>query len=81
MSLYDVSKLSGASPLRGVGRELSGEKPAVRSERAKDAADQGVSVQTGAKVSAGEPSMSPGIRKRPGGSEASALGSARASFR
>jgi negative regulator of flagellin synthesis FlgM len=53
MSLYDVSKLSAVGPLRGVGRELSGEKPAARTERANGAADQGVSVQTGAKVSAG----------------------------
>lgn len=53
MSLYDVSKLSGVGPLRGATRGLSGEKPATRTESAKGAADQGVSVQTGAKVSAG----------------------------
>lgn len=53
MSLYDVSKLSGVGALRPATRELSGDKPAVRAESAKGAVDQGVSVQTGAKVTAG----------------------------
>mgnify|MGYP000592675176 CR=1 FL=1 len=53
MSLYDVSKLSGVGPLRPTARELAGEKPAARAQQAKGAVDQGVSVQTGAKVSAG----------------------------
>ena len=53
MSLYDVSKLSGVGPLRPAARELAGEKPAMRAQQAKGAVDQGVSVQTGAKVSAG----------------------------
>lgn len=54
MSLYDVSKLSSIGPLRGTSRELSGEKPAARAERPSAPADKGVTVQTGAKVSAGE---------------------------
>lgn len=54
MSLYDVSKLSGIGPLRGAGRELSGEKPTAKVGRAAGAVDQGVSVQTGARVRAGE---------------------------
>lgn len=54
MSLYDVSKLTGIGSARGVSRELSGDKPASRAERAKAPVDQGVSVQTGARVSAGE---------------------------
>ncbi|MFB0613787.1 flagellar biosynthesis anti-sigma factor FlgM [Aurantiacibacter poecillastricola] len=54
MSLYDVSKLSGVGPLRGAARELSDKAPASgTAERATGAVDQGVSVQTGVKVSAG----------------------------
>lgn len=53
MSLYDVSKLSGVGPLRGTSRELSGEKPAVRAERTPAPVDQGVTVQTDARVKAG----------------------------
>ncbi|AKQ41477.1 hypothetical protein CP97_04680 [Aurantiacibacter atlanticus] len=53
MSLYDVSKLSSIGPLRSATRELPGEKPAVDAERANGAVDGGVTVQTGAKVSAG----------------------------
>ncbi len=53
MSLYDVSKLSGVGPLRPAARELAGEKPAMRGQQAIGAVYQGVSVQTGVKVSAG----------------------------
>ncbi len=56
MSLYDVSRLSSIGPLRSAARELSGEKPSVKAERASGAvgaADKGVTVNTGAKVSAG----------------------------
>lgn len=54
MSLYDVSKLSGSSPLRGVSREYGGKPASVATPRpAAAVADQGVSVETGARVAAG----------------------------
>lgn len=53
MSLYDVSKLSGTSPLRGVSREYGGKTASVATPRPAAAADQGVSVETGARVAAG----------------------------
>lgn len=53
MSLYDVSKLTGASPVRGVGRDFSGSKAEAKPARSAAPADQGVAVQTGARVEAG----------------------------
>ena len=59
MSLYDLSKLSGAPSVRGVGRELgrdlAGSKAASTAapQRAAPVADQGVSVETGSRISAG----------------------------
>lgn len=54
MSPYDVSKLSGAAPVRGIGREAAetlADKPRAP---AATVADKGVAVQTGVKVSAGD---------------------------
>lgn len=53
MSLYDVSKLSGVGPLRGAARELLGDKSADKAKAPQTPVDKGVSVQTGAKVTAG----------------------------
>jgi len=55
ISLYDVSKLSGSSPLRGVSREYGGKTASIATPRPASAAaaDQGVSVETGARVAAG----------------------------
>ena len=53
MSLYDVSKLTGASPVRGVGRDFSGTKAEAKEARSPAAADKGVAVQTGSRVEAG----------------------------
>ncbi len=53
MSLYDVSKLTGASPVRGVGRDFSGTKAEAKQARSTEAADKGVAVQTGARAEAG----------------------------
>lgn len=52
MSLYDVTKLGLIGPIRGVTRELSGEKPSSRSEPAQSPVDRGVSVETAARLSA-----------------------------
>lgn len=52
MSLYDVTKLGGIGPIRGVTRELSGEKPLSRSEPAQGPVDRGVSVETAAALGA-----------------------------
>ena len=53
MSLYDVSKLTGPSAVRGLARDLSGTKAETKPARPPQGADQGVAVQTGTRVSAG----------------------------
>lgn len=53
MSLYDVSRLSGSSPLRGVSREYGGKPAGVAAPHTAAPADQGVSVETGSRVAAG----------------------------
>ncbi len=53
MSPYDVSKLSGAAPMRGTGREAAETLADKPRGNAAPVADKGVAVQTGAKVSVG----------------------------
>jgi negative regulator of flagellin synthesis FlgM len=53
MSLYDVSKLTGASPLRGVGRDYGGKPASLATPQAAALAETGVSVETGSRVAAG----------------------------
>lgn len=53
MSLYDLTRLTGASPVRGVGRDFSGARAETRSTPAEKTADKGITVQTGARAEAG----------------------------
>lgn len=54
MSLYDISRLSGAGALRPVGRDLgSSGKAEARPASAPAVADRGIAVETGSRVSAG----------------------------
>ena len=54
MSLYDVSRLTGSTPLRAVGSRDSAARTAATPREAGIApADQGVSVETGSRVAAG----------------------------
>lgn len=53
MSLYDVTRLSGLGAMRAISRDLSGSKAEARAAHAPDAADRGIAVETGNRVSAG----------------------------
>ena len=54
MSLYDVSRLTGTTPLRVVGsRDTAARTTASLRESGIAPADQGVSVETGNRVAAG----------------------------
>lgn len=54
MSLYDVSRLTGTTPLRGLGSRDSAARTASTPREAGIApADQGVTVETGNRVAAG----------------------------
>jgi negative regulator of flagellin synthesis FlgM len=54
MSLYDVSRLTGSTPLRAVGgRDSAARTTAAPRETGIAPADQGVTVETGNRVSAG----------------------------
>lgn len=57
MSLYDLSRLTGSVPVRGInatgGRETAEARPDKPRANSAAVADKGVAVQTGAKVSAG----------------------------
>lgn len=56
MSLYDISRLSGAGAVRTLGRDMSGgkaETKAAPSASAAPVADRGIAVETGGRVSAG----------------------------
>lgn len=54
MSLYDVSKLTTAVPVRSIGHDAAGTRADKSRAAGAPIADKGVAVQTGAKVSAGE---------------------------
>lgn len=53
MSLYDVAKLSGPSAMRPVDRDTMRAAVDAKSAKPADVVDEGVSVETGAKISAG----------------------------
>lgn len=53
MSLYDVSRLNGAAPLRPVSRDSAARTTGAPREAGIAPADQGVTVETGNRVSAG----------------------------
>lgn len=53
MSHYDVSRLTGASAIRGAARELPGAKASPSAPQGALAAEPGVAVETRNRVSAG----------------------------
>lgn len=54
MSLYDVSRLTGSSPLRAVGnRDTAARTSATPRESGVASAEQGITVETGNRVAAG----------------------------
>ena len=54
MSLYDVSRLTGSTPVRGLGsRDTAARTTAAPRETGIAPADQGVTVETGTRVAAG----------------------------
>lgn len=53
MSLYDVSRLTGSAPLRAAGRDSAARTTGAPRNGGVAPADQGVTVETGSRVSAG----------------------------
>ena len=53
MSLYDITRLSGASALRGVARDMGSGKAETKPAAPSHQADRGIAVETGNRVSAG----------------------------
>ncbi len=53
MSLYDVTRLGGSAPLRPIGRDSAARTTGAPREAGVAPTDQGVTVETGSRVSAG----------------------------